>query len=174
MGFINTAISAASAASADIFASISSRSKPENFDSTENYIAHLQKEVELTSKEKEKLHNNSGKKRATYRSGSTNPSTKEVNNTLKSDLAGVTSETLPDLAKLNQMLEPSEFVVYTRHLQSAGLSISDFSRYLHNASQDAGIDEKVRQALAEAMREMNPNISDADVERKLNKMRVKD
>ena len=29
-------------------------SKPENFDSTENYIAHLQKEVELTSKEKEK------------------------------------------------------------------------------------------------------------------------
>ena len=72
------------------------------------------------------------------------------------------------------MLEPSEFVVYTRHLQSAGLSIRDFSRYLHNASQDAGIDEKVRQALAEAMREMNPNISDADVERKLNKMRVKD
>lgn len=138
-----------------------------DYDSTEAYIICLQKEVQLTDKEKEKLYKTDYRKSA---AGASRGNT-QIRRSQDSDN---TAEGLTDLARLNAMLQPSEYVVYARHLRSAGLSMNDFFRYLHHSSKDVSLDKKVRDAIAGAMREIDPNISESDIERKLSKLKVED
>ena len=49
----------------------------------------------------------------------------------------------------------SDFVVYCKQLQKDGLTMDDFSNYLHNQSSVA-VDKKVQNAIAAAMTEINP------------------
>ena len=154
--------------------------KPEDFDSTEAYIKYLQKEIELTDEDKEKLENMDDEKRSAYRATGTYLYTKCINEKLGFDttglknpeLIGITADILTDLAKLNKILSPSDFVVYSKHLQSAGLSLDDFSNYLHNTCKDAKIDKKVQNAIAGAMFEIDPSVSESDIERKLTELNI--
>ena len=156
--------------------------KPEDFDSTEAYIKYLQEEVQLTDEEKEKLKNMDEEKRAAYRATGTYLYTKEINEKLgfdktgmkNSELIGITSEILTDLVKLDKILSPSDFVVYAKHLQAAGLSMKDFSNYLHNSSESVSFDIKVQNTLAGAMKEIDPNISDDDIDQKLVDLTIED
>ena len=154
--------------------------KPEDFDSTEAYIKHLQEEIKLSDEDKEKLENMDDEKRAAYRATGTYFYTKLINEKLGFDAAGlknpeligVTEDILADLARLNKILAPSEFVVYCKHLRSAGLTLDDFSNYLHNASKDVMIDKKVQNAVAGAMTEIDPTVSESDIERRLTELNI--
>lgn len=154
--------------------------KPEDFDSTEAYIKHLQEEIKLTDEEKEELKNMDDEKRSAYRATGTYLYTKCINEKLGFDttglknpeLIGITADILADLAKLNKVLSPSEFVVYSKHLQSAGLSMNDFSNYLHNTSKDIKIDKKVQNVIAGAMLEIDPSVSESQIAHKLAELNI--
>ena len=154
--------------------------KPEDFDSTEAYIKHLQEEIELSDEEKEKLKNMDDEKRSAYRATGTYLYTKCINEKLGFDttglknpeLIGITADILVDLAKLNKLLFPTDFVVYSKHLQAAGLSMNDFSNYLHNTANDISMDKKVQNAIVGAMTEINPNISETDIDQKLSELNI--
>lgn len=154
--------------------------KPEDFDSTEAYIKHLQEEIHLSDEEKEELKNMDEEKRSAYRATGTYLYTKCINEKLGFDttglknpeLVGITSDILVDLAKLNKILYPTDFVVYTRYLQAAGLSMNDFSNYLHNTTNDLKTDRKVQEAIAGAMIEIDPNISEEDIDKQISELNI--
>lgn len=138
-----------------------------DYDSTEAYIICLQKEVQLTDKEKEKLYKTDHRKSA---AGASRGNT-QISKRQESDN---TADSMTDLARLNKLLQPSEFVVYARHLRSAGLSMNDFFHYLHHSSIDVSLDKKVRNAIAGAMTEIDPHVSESDIEQKMNDLKTKD
>jgi len=156
--------------------------KPEDFDSTESYIKHLQEEIQLSDEEKEKLKNMDDEKRSAYRATGTYLYTKCINEKLGFDttglknpeLIGITADILTDLARLNKILSPADFVVYSKHLQSAGLSMDDFSNYLHNTTDNISMDKKVQNALVGAMTEIDPNISEDDIDRQLSELNIEE
>lgn len=154
--------------------------KPEDFDSTEAYIKHLQEDIQLSDEEKEELNNMDEERRSAYRATGAYLYTKCINEKLGFDttglknpeLIGITVDILTDLAKLNKILSPTDFVVYSKHLQAAGLSLDDFSNYLHNTASDISMDKKVQNALVGAMTEIDPNISEDDIDLKLSELNI--
>ena len=156
--------------------------KPEDFDSAKAYIKHLQEEIELTNEEKDQLKNMDEVKRSSYRATGVYLYTKGINEMLGFDktgmknpeLIGITADILADLARLSKVLFPFDFIVYTRHLQTASLTMDDFSNYLHNKSKDASVDMKVQCAIADAMKEIDPSISETDIDRKLTELNIED
>ncbi len=154
--------------------------KPEDFDSTEAYIKHLQEDIQLSDEEKEELNNMDEEKRSAYRATGAYLYTKGINEKLGFDttglknpeLIGITVDILTDLAKLNKILSPTDFVVYSKHLQAAGLSMDDFSNYLHNTASDISMDKKVQNALVGAMTEIEPGISEDDIDQKLSELNI--
>lgn len=156
--------------------------KPEDFDTVESYIKHLQQDIQLTKEEREKLENMSPEEKAAYRATGTYLYAKACSEKLGFDttglknpeLVGLTVDILADLSKIQNILSPSEFVVYSRFLQANGMGMKEFSDYLHNRSVDLSTDEKVQSALVDAMKELSPSISDDDINQKLYGMNIKD
>ena len=155
---------------------------PEDFESTEAYVKHLQEDIQLSKEEKEKLSHLSPEERAAYRATGTYLYAKACSEKLGFDteglknpeLVGLTVETLADLSKIQKVLSPSEFVACNQHLQSNGIGMKEFSDYLHNRSVDLTTDEKVQSALVDAMKEITPNISEAAINQKLYGMYIED
>lgn len=149
--------------------------KPEDFDSTMEYIKHLKEDIALSKDDQMRLDRMSPEERSAYRATGTYLYTKAINEKLGFDktglgnpeLIGVTVEILADLTKVQPVLSPSDFVVYCKHLQENGLSLKQFSDYLHNRSENLDIDEKVQDALVAAMSELNPSITDEGINQKL-------
>lgn len=156
--------------------------KPDDFDSTEAYIKHLQQDITLTKEEREKLENMSPEERAAYRATGTYLYTKCCNEKLGFDteglknpeLVGLTVDILTDLSKIQNILSPSEFVAYSKHLQNNGMGMKEFSDYLHNRSSDLVTDEKVQAALVDGMKEITPDISEKTINEKLYGMNIED
>lgn len=156
--------------------------KPEDFDTTEAYIKHLQQDIQLLKEEKEKLENMSPEERAAYRATGTYLYAKACSEKLGFDktglknpeLVGLTVEVLADLSKIQHILSPAEFVTYSKCLQANGMGMKEFSDYLHNRSADLSTDEKVQSALVDAMKEISPDISDDAINQKLYEMNIKD
>lgn len=155
---------------------------PEDFESTEAYVKHLQEDIQLSKEEKEKLSHLSPEERAAYRATGTYLYAKACSEKLGFDteglknpeLVGLTVETLADLSKIQKVLSPSEFVACNQYLQSNGIGMKEFSDYLHNRSVDLTTDEKVQSALVDAMKEITPNISEAAINQKLYGMYIED
>ena len=155
---------------------------PEDFESTEAYVKHLQEDIQLSKEEKEKLSHLSPEERAAYRATGTYLYAKACSEKLGFDteglknpeLVGLTVETLADLSKIQKVLSPSEFVACNQYLQSNGIGMKEFSDYLHNRSVDLATDEKVQSALVDAMKEITPNISEAAINQKLYGMYIED
>lgn len=149
--------------------------KPEDFDSIMEYINHLKEDIALSKDDQMRLDRMSPEERSAYRATGTYLYTKAINEKLGFDktglgnpeLIGVTVEILADLTKVQPVLSPSDFVVYCKHLQENGLSLKQFSDYLHNRSENLDIDEKVQDALVAAMSELNPSITDEGINQKL-------
>ena len=156
--------------------------KPDDFDSTEEYIKHLQQDIQLTKEEKEKLENMSPEERAAYKATGTYLYAKCCNEKLGFDkeglknpeLVGLTVEVLTDLSKIQDILSPSEFVVYNKHLQRNNMGMKEFSDYLHNRSENLSTDEKVRDSLIDAMKEISPDISEKAINEKIYGMNLED
>ena len=157
-----------------------SEKKPEDFDSTEEYIRHLQEEIRFSDEEKEELENMDEEKRSAYRATGTYLYTKCINEKLGLDvtgfsnpeLTGINADILTDLAKLNKVLSPEDFVIYVRYLQTADISVDDFSKYLHNTTNDIIMDKKVQNVIVGAMTEINPDISETDIDLKLCELNI--
>lgn len=156
--------------------------KPEDFDSTEAYIKHLQEDIALSKEDKEKLDTMSPEERSAYRATGTYLYTKAINEKLGFDttglknpeLVGITVEILADLVKIQKILSPSDFVLYNKYLQGNGVSMKQFSDYLHNRSENLMIDEKVQGALVNAMQEVNPGITESEINQKLYGLNIED
>lgn len=155
---------------------------PDEFDSVESYIKHLQQDIQLTKEEREKLQNMSPEERTAYRATGTYLYAKACSEKLgfddsglkKPELVGLTVEVLADLSKIQKILSPSEFVVYSKALQENGMGMKEFSDYLHNRSADLSTDEKVQSAIVDAMKELSPDISDEAINEKLYQMNIED
>lgn len=156
--------------------------KTEDFDSTEAYIKHLQEDIELSKEEKEKLRNMSPEERAAYHMTGTYLYLKGINEKLGFDtegiknpeLIGINGEILSDLIKLGNKLEPSQFVVYAKHLKAQGAGMQDFSNYLHRISTDVSMDKKVQNALVGAATEINPAMSESDIDDLIDSLNIKE
>ena len=154
--------------------------KPENFDSIEAYIKHLQEKIDLSDEDRSKLGDR--EKRAAYQATGTYLYAKGIGEKLgletegwkNPELTGVTADILADLAILNKVIRPAEFVAYCRHLHSAGLTMDDFSNYLHGRSKDIMLDKKVQNAIAGSMMELDPSLTESDIDRKLYELNIKD
>lgn len=156
--------------------------KPDDFDSTEAYIKHLQQDIQLTKEEKDKLEKMSAEERTAYKATGTYLYAKACSEKLGFDtaglnnpeLVGLTVEVLADLAKIRDIISPNEFIVYSKFMQENGIDMKHFSNYLHNRSDDLKTDEKVQSALIDAMKELDPDISDEGIDRKLYEMNIED
>mgnify|MGYP000018301294 FL=1 len=89
------------------------------------------------------------------------------------ELVGITAEILSDLAKIKDILSPSDFVVYNKYLQANGMGMKEFSDYLHGCSVNLETFKNVKDALSNAMREITPGISDSDIGKNLYQMNEK-
>lgn len=156
--------------------------KPEDFDSIQEYIKHLQEDIQLTKEEKEKLEQMSPEEKSAYHSTGTYIYIKAINEKLGFDksglkdskLVGITPEVLADLVKIQNVISPSDFVVYNKCLQQNGVGIKEFSDYLHNRSKDLATDEKVQDALINAMKELSPNITNHEINQNLYQLNIKE
>lgn len=156
-------------------------SKPEDFDSTEEYIKHLQQDIKISNEEKEKLDKMSPDEKSAYRATGAYLYAKACNEKLGFDtdglkspeLVGITAEILSDLAKIKDILSPSDFVVYNKYLQANGMGMKEFSDYLHGCSVNLETFKNVKDALSNAMREITPGISDSDISKNLYQMNEK-
>ncbi|MDD6826227.1 MAG: hypothetical protein PUE12_09000 [Oscillospiraceae bacterium] len=155
---------------------------PDDFESTEEYIKHLQEDIQLTKEEKDRLKNMSPEERAAYQATGTYLYAKACSEKLGFDteglknpeLVGLTAEVLTDLSKIQNILSPGEFVVYSKYLRANGLGTKEFSDYLHNRSLNLSTDEKVQKAITDAMTEISPNISKDQINQKLYAMNIED
>ena len=156
--------------------------KPEDFDSVEAYIKHLQEDINLTKEEREKLDKMSPEERSAYRATGTYLYTKAINEKLgfekdgfkNPELIGLNAESLADLAKIQHILPPSEFVVYLKYLQANGMTMKQFSDYLHNRSESLSADEKVQSVLVDAMTELSPEMSKQEINHKLYALNIEE
>ncbi|MGN0482096.1 MAG: hypothetical protein ACI4HI_00950 [Lachnospiraceae bacterium] len=156
--------------------------KPDDFESTEAYIKHLQEDIKLSKEEKERLDQMSPEERTAYRATGTYLYAKACSEKLgfdttglkNPDLVGITTDILVDLAKLQQMLSPTEFVIYSKYLQANGMGMKEFSDYLHNRSTDLQTDEKVQAVLTEAMKETNSDITQNEINQKLYALNIEE
>lgn len=152
-----------------------------NFDSTEEYIKHLQQDIKISNEDKEKLDKMSPDEKSAYRATGAYLYAKACNEKLGFDtdglkspeLVGITAEILSDLAKIKDILSPSDFVVYNKYLQANGMGMKEFSDYLHGCSVNLETFKNVKDALSNAMREITPGISDSDIGKNLYQMNEK-
>lgn len=156
--------------------------RPDDFESTEAYIKHLQEDIQLTKEDRVRMNRMSPEERAAYQATGTYLYAKACSEKMGLDteglknpeLVGLTVQVLADLAKIQSVLSPQEFVVYSKYLQANGLGTKEFSDYLHNRSTDLATDDKVCKAIVEAMKEINPNITEEQIDQKLYAMNIEE
>ena len=151
--------------------------KPEDYESTEAYIKHLQEEIELSKEDKEKLNNMTEEEKAAYRATGTYIYLKGINEKLglddkgmkKPELSGINAELVADLAKAmeKEIIIPSDFVTYCKHILNRGMSVDDFKQYLHGGISDVSKIKNIQGALSDAMKEINPNLDSDTIENKI-------
>lgn len=145
--------------------------KPEDFDSTEDYIKGIQVErLDGTHA----LENMSDEAKLGCRVVGIYLYAKGIDEKLGIDNSGLSNSELtgvalilPELVKLSNVLPPDDFIIYSKYLQSNGLSTNDFANYLHGTSQGITVDKKVQDAMVGAMKEINPYITENDINKKL-------
>lgn len=137
--------------------------KPEDFDSTEKYIEYLRNEVKL---DEEKFNNMSESEKLACNAVGVSILTKGVE-----EKAGVSisPEFLLEIAKLknNNIIDGKEILTYIDTFKSNGLTnMKDMSDYL-KASLDEFKIEKVDSAVVDAIKKLNPNMSDDAIQEKV-------
>ena len=153
--------------------------KPENFDTTEQYINYLHKEIKLDVEQQEKLKKMSPEERAAYQlSGSylyLKASAEKLgldNTTLKNseDIKGFDPQFILDANKLG--LSGKEIVSYIKNMQEQGIDNTKcMSDYLHNKSESFETANKVLDAIINTIKENNPSISEDELDQRISEMR---
>lgn len=150
--------------------------KPEDFDSTEEYIHYLHDKVKLDIAQQQKLRNMTPEERAAYQlSGSylylkASEEKLGMDGASTRDIKGVDPQFIMDAYKLG--LSGEEMVTYIKSLQSQGMNnTKGMSDYLHNKADSIESARKVQNAIISAIKENNPSISEQGIDAKLKEMR---
>ena len=54
------------------------------------------------------------------------------------------------------------------------MGMKEFSDYLHNRSRDLSTDEKVQESITDAIKKLNPDITQGEINQKLYAMNIED
>ena len=143
--------------------------KPEDFDSTEEYIKYLQEEVELTDEEKKKLEEMSPEERAAYQIIGCAIYMQGI-----SEKLGLNKDKPLDVAFMHDAeslkLSPKEIVACAKAVDAIGLGTKDISDFLHENSTDTKTAIKINDAMVAAIGSEHPEMSSEDVGKKLDEM----
>ncbi len=140
--------------------------KPEDFDSTEEYIKYLHNEVKVDETKKKDL---TTEQRAAY----TAIGSQLYLNAAKEKLGvdDISPEILVDAAKLK--MDAGEIVEYIKQMKNVGLGDQKaMSDYLHGKAENVETAGKVRDSMTAALKEINPEMSDDDIADKICDMRA--
>lgn len=153
--------------------------KPEDFDTTEEYLHYLHKEIKLDIEQQEKLKKMSPEQRAAYQLAGSylylKASAEKLgldDTTLKNseDIKGFDPQFILDAYKLG--LSGKEIVSYIKNMQEQGLDNTQYmSDYLHNKAESLEIANKVLEAIVDTIKGNNPSISEDAIDQKINEMR---
>ena len=153
--------------------------KPEDFDTTEEYINYLHKEIKLDIEQQERVRKMSPDQRSAYQlTGSylyLKASAEKlglddttINNS--TDIKGLDPQFILDAYKLG--LSGEEIVSYIKNMQKQGINDTKcMSDYLHNKAESIETANKVLDAIVYTIKENNPSISEDGIDEKINEMR---
>lgn len=153
--------------------------KPEDFNSTEEYINYLHEKVTLDKVQQERLKNMTAEERAAYQLAGSylylKGSAEKLgldDTTLKDskDIKGFDPQFILDVYKLGMSGE--EIVTYIRGLQAQGINdTKGLSDYLHGKAESIESGNKVQDAIISVIKGGNPSITEDEIDAKLKEMR---
>ncbi len=139
--------------------------KPEDFDSTEEYIKYLHNEVKL---DEEKKLNISAEEKAAYSAIGTSLYLDASAEKLGIEKGSITPDFLLDCAKVK--MDSEQIIATIKSLKENGLNPQAMSDYMHNNLETVKERKEVGAALSDAFKETQPELSNMEIADKLNKM----
>lgn len=140
--------------------------KPEDFNSTQEYIEYLQKEVKLDEKKTEKL---SPEEKAAYSMVGSYLYTKAIAEKLSLD-KDIDASLIMDIVKLNKDLgvKPEFFITVIRELKSKGITDANVIHdFLHNNVKDLKTTTNVEECFFKSFKETNSDMTGKEIYDKL-------
>lgn len=141
--------------------------KPEDFDSTQDYINYLHEKVEVDEVKRKEL---TPEQRAAYSSIGSSLYLDASAEKLGLEKGDLTAGFILDCAKVK--MEADEIVAIINKLKEIGLKPQNVSEYLHN-SKEAEFENKIKtqSAMMEAFKEIEPQMTDDQIAEKISEMR---
>lgn len=136
--------------------------KPENFDSYQEYINYLRKEVQI---DKTKLDNLSPEDKIKYGTVGSAILVKGIEEKEKFEIP---AEFVAEIGKQNMSIEETR--QYIKEFKNENLQLKDFVNYLKGTVQDK-IYERVGNTIEYAIRDLNPEMSNQDLDSKIVNMK---
>lgn len=153
--------------------------KPDDFDSTEAYINYIQNQIKLDSEQQTKLKNMTPDERAVYQLTGSYIYMKSCaeklgldKNSMQTDIDinGMDINFLIDAYKLG--LTGMEIVAYIKALLASGLDNTKYiSDFLHGKAENFETAVKVQDSVVSAIRTIQPDISENDIDKKLDELK---
>lgn len=132
--------------------------KPENFDSYQEYINCIRKEIQI---DKNKLDNLSAEDKIKYGVVGSAILVKGIEEKEKFEIP---AEFVSEIGRQNLSIEETR--QYIKEFKSENLQLKDFTTYLKGTTEDK-IYEKVGNAIESSIRALNPDISEQDLDNKI-------
>ncbi len=139
--------------------------KPEDFDSTEEYIKYLHNEVKLDEEKKLAL---SPEEKAAYSAIGTSLYLDASAEKLGIEKGTITPDFLLDCAKVK--MDSEQIIATIKSLKESGLNPQAMSDYMHSNLNSLKEYKQVDAALTDAFKETQPELSNMEIADKLNKM----
>lgn len=133
--------------------------KPENFDSYQEYINYIRKEIEI---DKKKLNNLSDEEKVKYGTVGTAILVKGIEEKEKFEIP---AEFVVEIGKQDMSMEETR--QYIKEFKEQNLDLKDFTNYLKGTIDNVKTIREVEHAIESAIKELNPDMSDRDLEGKI-------
>ncbi|ETJ17702.1 hypothetical protein Q604_UNBC18735G0004 [human gut metagenome] len=133
--------------------------KPENFDSYQEYINYIRQEIEI---DKKKLNNLSDEEKVKYGTVGTAILVKGIEEKEKFEIP---AEFVVEIGKQDMSMEETR--QYIKEFKEQNLELKDFTNYLKGTIDNVKTIREVGHAIESAIKELNPDMSDRDLEGKI-------
>lgn len=138
--------------------------KPEDFESTEAYVEYLRKEVEV---DKEKLNNLKDEDKIKYAAIGSSLYIKTIEEKYDMKMPAEFWTTVADLK-----MDGNQVKEYINSFKKHNIEdMSDMAGYIKNDLQDGKDKGKISEAMIDALKEINPELSENDLYDKLNNLK---
>ena len=133
--------------------------KPENFDSYQEYINYIRQEIEI---DKKKLNNLSDEEKVKYGTVGTAILVKGIEEKEKFEIP---AEFVVEIGKQDMSMEETR--QYIKEFKEQNLELKDFTNYRKGTIDNVKTIREVGHAIESAIKELNPDMSDRDLEGKI-------